>query len=291
MPVYLWVIVPMVILFLASLMHMIVYGLKLKLEISRWQKDSLNLQDSIKSILLGKTKRYTIKHKELQDIAQALQNSQIKVDSKQIQPLKTNALYLALESNDTIYSGGYIQLPRSGYTAQSPLLIQNQLNRLEHEGDFAKQVIKNRENYNKTVLDKAIGIYAKTVDPKEFTTISDLLNTDALQELIKRVANKNFIVDQELATTLYKKCNKDLELPLTKALIKQLEPQTLLDIFAGFEQEGIDMKECYIYTLLEFEMLEKAREILIEYEGFEHFKAYLDLIDLGKRYPLHLFVR
>ena len=289
MPLYIWVIIPMALLFIASLFHMLYYGIKLKMDISRWSKDSLNLQDSVNALFIGKNKRYNIKHKELKEIADALNFSDVKI-SGNIDTMEKSRFYTNLDINRSIYSGKYVKLSKSGYEKDAPILEQNLLNRLDVELDFAKQVVKNSENYSTKIKDKAISLYATAIEPKELPQYIALFNSTAVKELLKRIANNEFTINKETISLLFEKCLDKELLTLTKAVKQQLQPDEALQIFTELYEKDERAKEFYIYLLLEYEMLDKAREILVEEARFDNFKAYLDLIDAGKRYPLHMFV-
>jgi len=290
MPIYIWVTVPMLILFLASLFHMIFYGFKLKFEISRWQKDALNLKDSFNAVLLGNQKKYTIKHKELNDIAQALSVSSIEVKND-ISQLEHNLLYENLSANKTIIDGGYVKLSKSSHNQDAPLIIRNYLNRLDVELDFAKQVVKNKENYSKEVVEKAIELYARTVHSKELKSLLPIINQKAMNQIIERIQNNTLHIDEEMVEPLFNQCDDSQLLPFVKALKTQLAPDTILTIFKNLSQKELRAKECYIYLLLEFEMIEEAKEILINEDSYANLKAYLDLREAGKKYPLDMFIQ
>lgn len=289
MPTYIWIIVPMIILFFASLFHMIFYGLKLKFEISRWHKDALNLKDSFNALLLGKNKKYNIKHTELDDIAQVLSVSSIEIKND-ISHLEQNLLFENLKTNKTIISGGYVKLSKSAHNQDAALIIQNYLNRLDVEADFAKQVVKNKENYAQVIIDKAINLYVKTIEAKELKSLVNLLNKKAMNEVIQRIQNGTLLIDEEMVEPLFNRCDASQYITFTKAVKTQLPPDSTLNTFKSLFEKDLNAKESYIYLLVEFEMLEQARELLIEEAEFENFKAYLDLREVGKKYPLDMFI-
>jgi len=291
LPLYIWVVVPAIILFIASFLHMLFYGMKLKFEISRWHKDALNLKDMFNALLIAKNKKLHVKHKELKEIADALENAKIKI-SGTIDTLNSdNSLLENMQTNKTIHEGGYVKLAKSGYDKQSDIIVKNSLNRLQNEQDFAKQVIKNKENYAPVVVENAIVVYAQTMSDKEIKTLLDSINKDALHILIKRIKNGSLQIDAQIAQSLYAKCDQSLLYEFVDAVKTQLKPDVTLNLFKSLYEKDVNAKEFYIYLLLEFEMTEQAREILVEEEGFDAYKAYLDLIDAGKRYPLTLFVK
>lgn len=290
LPLYLWIIVPAVVIFVLSLLHMIFYGLKLKFELSRWHKDSLNLQDTLNALLIGKVKIFNIKNKELREIAQALENSKIVINGDLSLIDKNSKLFQNLQTNQTIHNGGYVELPKSNYNKENPLIQTNNLNRLNSDSDFAKQVVKNKENYSKVVLDKAISLYAQTMPSKEIQSYKDLLNKKAILALIQRIKSNDLEATTEIVEILYAKSDKDLVFKLINVIKIQLSPDITLSIFKTLFENDLSAKEYYIYLLLEFEMNEQAREILMEEENFDNYKAYLDLLESGKRYPISLFV-
>jgi hypothetical protein len=291
LPLYIWVVVPAILLFIASFFHMVFYGMKLKFEISRWHKDALNLKDMFNALLIAKKKKLHVKNKELKEIADALESAKIKISGDLDTLNSDNSLLENMQMNKTIYEGGYVKLAKSGYDKQSEIIVKNSINRLQSEEDFAKQVIKSKENYAPSVVEKAIVIYAQTMNDKELKTLIDSINKEALTVLIKRIKNGSLQIDAQIAQSLYAKCDESLMFDFVDAVKTQLKPDVTLNLFKSLYETDVNAKEFYIYLLLEFEMTEQAREILVEEEGFEAYKAYLDLIDAGKRYPLTLFIK
>ncbi len=293
LPLYLWVIAPMAILFILSFFHLLVYGIRNKMNFSRWEKDSLNLIDVLNAALIGKSKHATIKHESLSEVASVLAKSQIKV-VETISDLEKSKLKENLEKNKTIYKGGYVPLGKSDYAKNSPILIRNQQNRLKQDPDFAKQVIKNSGNYDNSIIDDAIVAYMQQIEPKELQNVENLLTADAINALIERANRAEFALSEENLTLLVKKADEKQLIPLASVAKKHLLPDAVLATFKHcYEEDPAKNKMVYVYLLLEYEMIEKAAQELAEEEEngeYQKLQAYIDLKAAGKKYPLDLFI-
>ncbi|MGM0533500.1 MAG: hypothetical protein ACQERK_03280 [Campylobacterota bacterium] len=290
LPQYIWVIVPMTVLFIASFLHMLFYGFKIKMQLGRWKKDSMNLVDTLNAALVGKSKNLTIKHEELSQVAKVVKDAVIRVD-KEFSDLNGSKLYDNLLKNRSIATGTYVQLPKSSYDKDNPLILQNLKNRLQNDEDFSKQVVKNADNYDMSIVEKALRKYAAIAGEKELKNTLEQMPKPAIDTVLERALQKAIEVDEPMADLLAKKIERSQVYSYAQVLQTHFYPDTVLAKLESLSREEGMFLPAYVYMLLEFEMIEKAGDILAENEGMDNFRAYLDLLECNKRYELKMFLR
>jgi len=80
-PVAIWVVVPMIVLLIASVAHMMYYGLKNHLKLKRWVRDTETLKDALYWSILKEPKKHRYLKSEMKDGAAILDACHIDVDA------------------------------------------------------------------------------------------------------------------------------------------------------------------------------------------------------------------
>ncbi len=92
----------------------------------------------------------------------------------------------------------------------------------------------------------------------------------------------------KLAETFYEDYKNDDFIMLAKNYETILKPDQIIELFEKLSVELEDATPAYLHVLFEYEMIDKAREVLANTKNgeFSPFKALLDLKEAGKHYNL-----
>ncbi len=295
MPIALWVILPMVILMVASLFHMMFYGAKNFFRFKKWEKDSDTLNNALYWSVLNEPKPYRYNLEKMRESASILKVSNIKLNGT-VDGI-SDKLQSALNIITEIDKGECVDFREKKLahllSSSNPLVIKNQINCLYKDKKFVEEVLDNKDKYHKSVFEKALKIFAKTQDFPKAKKYSKIFTRENFIRLINRVNRNNNL---GLTTTLLDEFIQDLhsELKCSDFLLianitkKQLSPDDNLNLFRKYQAEYTKAETAYLYLLFEYEMIDKAGEYLDEHDAdeFMRFRALYDLKKTHTKYKI-----
>jgi len=292
MPISAWLIAPLVLLFLATIGHIVFYGLINVFKQRAINKDHETMVNFIKLNLLEKPANKKFKTKAFRNLSDILGQFQLNVKDGTFTSTDDELNKIVANLKD-IDDGKFVNDKSLKLNEISNVANCNLINKVNEQVDFAVDVIKKAENYPNNVVKQA---FKNVCEKKTMTTIKKLY--------------KNIKLDKELASLLFKKdaqnnefgftseeilkIVKDLDystedyLSLAKNYETILQPDQIIALFEKLSSEIEDATPAYLHVLFEYEMIEKVREIVAptSEEEFTAFKALLDLKDAGKHYTL-----
>ncbi len=157
-PIAVWVVLPMVLLMIASVVHMMFYGARNFLKFKKWEKETETLDNALYWSLLHEPKAHKFHVPLFKQRASLLAVSSIDVDGAvdDISDKLRSALTLVSEIN----RGEYVDLKakklNKKLSSSNPIVIQNIKNRLLKEENFAEEVIQNKESYSEELFNEAL---------------------------------------------------------------------------------------------------------------------------------------
>ena len=290
MPVAIWVMIPMFLLMIASLVHMMFYGAKNFFKFKRWEKDSSSLNDALYWSILNEPKPHKFNLPKLKETASVLEISNIKIRgtvdgvSEKIQS--------ALNIISEIDKGECVDFREKKLanilSEDNPLVIKNHINCLAKDESFAEAVLEFRERYSDTIFKKALKSFANSTTFIKAKKYSKIFDRDSFMTLISRVTRDDNL-DLNLTTLDEFIIDLNSELKCSDFLLianitkKQFMPDENLKLFKEYDKKYIKAQTAYIYLLFEYEMIEKAGEYLDQHDADE-FMRFRALYDLKKEY-------
>jgi hypothetical protein len=215
-------------------------------------KDKINLIKNIENRVLFKDKKLPIKIlKELEEFIEMVEGLEIKP--------KKSEIFKFMEDLEKIKNKEIVDLSKYKFSSNNPWVIKNLENKLNNKDlDAAKEALK-----IDTLKEKAIQVLSKKAEVNEILannypiykeTILNNLESPRVKELIEK---SNLKSDEyiEIAKTLYLK--------------EENNPENVISLF---EKKIVP----YVYLLIKYEMIDKARELIKENE-LKFFEYYLDL--------------
>ena len=149
-PVAVWIVLPMLILFIFTLVHMFFYGLKNYFILKKWQKDANTLEDALYWSLVNEPKEQKYAIETIGNSALFLGKASLNV-SDNVEGL-TPRLARIVNMIQKIKKGEYVDFKEEKMTkvfhAGNPILIQNRLNRLRADDKFIEEVMKSTSEYS-----------------------------------------------------------------------------------------------------------------------------------------------
>jgi hypothetical protein len=292
LPVAVWLIVPLVLLFLATIGHILFYGLINIFKTRAIRKDHETMIDLLKANLLGKNSNKKFKTQGFKSLSKILTQFNFTVKDETFSSTDEELNKIVAYVQD-IRNGKFISDKSFKLSETSELANLNLLNKINEQVDFAVEVVKKSENYPVNVVKHA---FDNVLTNKTMTTVKKLYKNIKLdKELAKKLFEKD-AANNEFGFTTEEiiKIVKDLDyksqdyMMLAKNYETILQPDQIIALFEKLSNELETATPAYLHVLCEYEMIEKVKEIVSATSDDEYtaFKALLDLKDAGKQYNL-----
>ena len=295
LPVAIWVIFPLIALFLATLFHLFYYWMKNLLKEKRLEKDLETLRDSVYQAILREPKIYPTKEKKLEEIVEAIGRGVLDIKEKGYD-FKDKKIKKAVEIVSKIEKGEYIEKLKEITDINNPLYVKNILNRLDKERDFSTVILSKKKEYSPEIRKKAIFKFIEYAEINKIKNYKEIFDLNVLFELLKRAKKtesfKINIYDLKEIIMAIKNLSGDDFVNIAKEIKEIFLPEDRLKLFEELKNINEKSQNAYFYTLLDLEMIQKATEELENFEENEFLaiRAFLELKKCGKNYNLELFL-
>ena len=276
-PVAVWVVLPMLLLFLFTIGHMLFYGLKNYFKLKKWQRDADTLEDALYWSLVNEPKEQKYVMDEIKGSAMLLSKASLDV-SDNVEGLSPR-LAKVVNIIQKIKNGEYVDLKEikmaKVFNAGNSILIQNRLNCLESDEKFVEDVMKATSNYSEIVQKQALEIfarkanfetarkYAKVFDVKNFLIMLDRVNSEDDMGLTIETLN-DFVGALKLTCVDFIKVAQ-----VTK---KYFKPDENIGLFTRYQNDNDKAQNAYLYLLFEYELLDQVAAYLEEQDENEFIK-------------------
>lgn len=290
-PIAVWAIIPVVILFVASIFHMLFYGFRTFLNSRAVEKDEKNIVNLLKETLLENQNKIKFKTKTFIDLSSIL--SQLTFDVKNDFDSKDKDLNEIISLISKVNAGESVSLKNYKFNKQGSIVKKNLINKINSEVDYALDVIKKSDTFSSDIVKIA---FLHVLKEKSMTTINKILsyvNLDkemTLSLFEKDKENADFSIGFENIKKYAKEANLDKKeyISLFKLYKDTFTPDELIKLYEELSCEDENSSEAYLYILFEFEMIDTLREVLdaTSDKDFKAFRALLDLKDNSKHYTL-----
>ncbi len=277
-PVAVWVVLPMVLLLIFTVIHMIYYSLKGYFKLKKWHRDAATLDDAMYWSMIKEPKEQKYAISDIAASASLLSKSNIEVldNVEGLSPRLLKVFNLITK----IKNGEYIDLKENKmskvFSEGNPLLIQNRLNHLTTDERFVEDVMKSSASFSDPVRQKALELfaqketffkarkYAKTFDTKNFFVMLERASNAEEVELTSEILD-DFVAALKLS------CNDFIKIAnITKRLFS---PDENLALFKKYQNENPKAQHAYLYLLFEYELLDEVGAYLEEHDDREFIRA------------------
>lgn len=288
-PIAVWVVAPVIVLFILTVLHLLFYGFKNYLASKAVSKDTDAIITLISNKLLGKNSNIHLKNEKLSELAEIIEQLSISVKDNHFST--TNKSVNKIVNQITMINDGlYIPSKELKLLNSNPLMIKNLINRVSSEEEFALDVLKNHSGYDKSIVKEA---FKKVIADKSMTTIKKYLeNVEIDKDTLILLLTKDSEVSDEFSLTgetivnLIKKVELSVDelTDIAKLYKKSSSPEKLIKLYEDISELNDSYVSAYLYVLAEYEMTDKIRDILSMSDSNQYtsYKALIDLKDSGK---------
>lgn len=292
-PVAAWMVLPMLLLFIFTLLHMFIYGLKNYFILKKWQKDASTLEDALYWSLINEPKDQKYGIEVLRNSASLLGKASLAI-SDHIEGL-TPRLTRVVNIIQKIKNGEYVDFKEEKmskvFSTNNPILTQNHLNRLKSDDKFIEEVLKSASQYPKVVLTEALDVFARKENFVKARKYVKVFDTQSFFTMLERVTEENKLeftpeILSEFVDALDMGCQDFIKIAsVTK---KYFNPDENLTLFRGYQLENPKAQNAYLYLLFEYELLDQVAIYLSEQEDneFIKFRALWELKQEHTKYTL-----
>ncbi|MBU1658783.1 hypothetical protein KKG72_06995 [bacterium] len=293
----LWAIVPVILLYVGSIVHMSFYSLMGNFKLRKYEKDYEKLIDAFVDAYLGKenrnhtfkTPRYTLLG-SLVDKTTLFPSQNLKADTENE---KINAVINIVEN---IKNGEVVDLKKYSLQSSNPFVIQNDKNRYKKGMISAEDILTHPNKYDRKLSQEVYVDFVKKAPLYAIEKYKTYLTKDALFELLSRINSSENILDisNESLINLMSGLEFDTKdyIKMSTILSYKMIPEHRMKLFEILSSSKEEAMEAYLFTLFDLEMLAPADEILENSQSSEYvkFKAYRALKERNKNFNINLFI-
>ena len=296
--VALWVILPLVVLYFASVAHMAFYSILGNFRLRKYDKDYEKIIDEIADTYLGKKERhYTFKTERYKLLGTLLENSAIYPKGDVRGKIKNEKIEKVIDAIETIKSGEVADLKRFNLLMDNELVVQNARNMFK-KGDLkAEDILSNDQKYSENLRKEVYLEYIKTATLTNIEKYKEYLTKDAINIILSRInADENSLyLPNENLVSLIESVDVDkndfiqLSMQLANA---HMIPEDRIKLFEVLSEKNEDAIDAYIFTLYDLGMNSPADAILdnSQKDEYQNFKAYRALKECGENFNIDIFV-
>ena len=292
-----WVTVPLILFYVASVIHMSFYSFLGNLKLRKYEKDYEKIVDAIVDAYLGKENRsYSYKTDRYQLLGALVDNANILPQSNLDVNIDDKKISEVLDLVSKVKNGEVVELKKYSLPSFNQFSIQNARNKYKNGDITAEDVLSNMSKYDDSIGKEVYVDFVKEAPLSSIEKYKSSMTKEALFIILSRVnADENTLdISNEVLMTLFK--DLDLEsddyMQISKSLSHGMIPELRIKLFETLSTEDDTIMEAYLYTLFDLEMLAPAKEILDNSQNNEYvyFKAYHALRECGKQFDINLFI-
>ena len=299
LPIAVWIILPAMLLFIASVAHMGFYKLKIFWKDRTANKDFENFKLALGSKVLGETSHIRYKSEWFKFIGKNASLFEYKdIPSIVITDEKIEENRQLVRDID---SGKVMDLKKYKLSEDNELIMKNEFNKLNEDPKYAATILKNSKDENSALCQKAYFEYLKYASYDEIKKIGYSPSKEMFRVLMERYLEEEgtVAIKLDLATMqdllMQFKANREDYLELAYEIKTKLDPDSLIALFEKLynTDDYSAVSDAYLYVLYELQMIDKIREILdnSDADEFMKWKTILFLRDNGKNVDSGLFLR
>lgn len=297
LPVAFWVVVPLLIMYLASLLHMGIYALVGNFKLRRLNKDHEKMIDALRDSLLGVNERNYVYKSDAYKLMGKLIDNALILPYETLRIIGNEKIDDALQLMRDVKEKKKVEIKKFHLSNTTSIAIENNLNRFERGEMDADTILSRPESYGEVVCAKAYESYVKTASVGSVMKFKHLFTKASLIDFVQRVnaAENGIQISNEELVTIFSslKLSSNDWIDLSAAMSKNMLPEQRIRLFEMLSENNDDAMEGYLYTLYDLQMIDTANEILnnTAHNDFLIFKAYRDLKRANKHYDIAIFLR
>ena len=295
--VAIWVIVPLFVLYIASVLHMSFYSMMGGFRVRKYDKDYDKIIDAIVDAYLNKAVRnHTFKTPRYKLLGTLLDETTLFLKGNVSPDTDNEKINAVIKTVDSIKNGEVIDLKSYSLLPSNPLVIQNNRNRYKKGDINSEDILSHSDKYAKELCIEVYTDFVKTSSVNSIEKYKEFLTKSSLLEILSRInADENNIeISNEALISLFSGLDLFLNdyLEISMALSHGMIPEQRIKLFEILSTNNEEAVDAYLYTLYDLELLEPANDILdiSQPDEYQNFKAYRALKECNKHFSIKLFI-
>ena len=292
------VVIPMLLLYIASVGHMAFYSMIGGFKLKKYDKDYNKLIDALCDAFLSKEDReHEFKTDRYRLLGKVVDNSKIFPQTEKLLDIENEKLKNIIELIHKVKQGEVVNLKKLNLSPTNPLVVQNNLNRYKSGELSAEEILINAKNYDEKFLKEVFKDFVKEASGEKIMQYyKEFITKEALETIIERVASDengiDLSADEIVELILSVDPSQDEYIKYSKMLGKGVMPEVRLKVFEILSEKDDKATPAYLYTAFDLEMMDLANEILdsSQPDEYKNFRAYKALKECNKNYNIDLFI-
>ena len=293
-----WVVVPLIVLYVASVLHMSFYSMLGGFKVRKYDKDYEKIIDAIVDAYLGKAERnHFFKTPRYQLLGELLNKTTLFLKGE-VAPNTDNAkINDVIKAVDSIKNGEVADLKSYNLKSVNPLVVQNERNRYKKGDVSSEDILAHSNKYAKELCEEVYTDFVKTKSVSSIEKYKEFLTKESLLVILARInADENNIeISNEALMVLFSTLDLVLRdyIEISIALSHGMIPEQRMKLFEILSTDKEEAMDAYLYTLYDLEMLAPANDILdiSQADEYQNFKAYRALKECNKHFSIELFIQ
>lgn len=292
LPVAAWIVVPLVLYMVLAIFHMVFHSFAFYRTKRAIAKDLSAYDAMSKEVLLGLESNKDFKTEFFKDPSDITKILSPWYDSTGID-VENDELREVIGVIEQVKNGEVADLRKYKLPKNNGLFLQNELNRLDAEPEYAYEILKTKGVYSENITKKAYDVLLAKGSYEKIKAYKIPSGIEGVNLLVDRtVSDASFeIGSEELFDLINNESFGEQDfISFAKKLKNHLAPEQYKAFFERLKNENSQGAEAYLFVLYELGMIDELRDQLSLADGdeFEKFKILLFLRDSGKNVPASL---
>ena len=186
LPVAILVLLPIVVFYAMSVLHMTYYSVKSYFKLRNYQKDYAMLVDMIMDELLNKDHNYNFKTEPYKLLAKVLENTSMTIDDN-IELTDNEKVNHVMKMLSEVKEGKVVDLKKYNLASDNAIVLQNQKNRMKNAELSAEAILGKSDKYSEEILEKAFTDYSATAPIHALEKYQEYITIVALFIILARI--------------------------------------------------------------------------------------------------------
>ena len=298
LPVAVWVAAAMLLLFTATILHMLFYSFVGSMRLRKYEKDYQLLLEAFADALLKKPEReHRFKTARYTLIGRIVDQSDLEPGAG-LEHLEHPKLSLVAATLQQIAAGDSVDLKRFNLPPSNPFVVRNQYNQLQNGALEPETILAKPDRYDALLHAEAYELLVAAAPLSLIEKYRRFMTYTALMTILERInATDNTLKVPNATVVDFIEKVDDLSpldfLNLAVVIAEHMLPEQRIAITETLSDHNDNALDGYIFTLFDLEMVDKARDLLpLTAEGeYTLFKAYADLKECNRHYDIKIFAK
>lgn len=285
-PIAIWVTLPFFLFYIINILLMSVNNVQNYFKLRNYERDFEKLKDAFYNGYLRKEKSYEFKTKRYQLLGEMIQNSII-IPKKGTIIEDFPKVQTVLNAIEEIQAGKVPDMKRFSLSKDNELMIEHAKNMLHSDSSSAEKMLNSAESFDDATIKEAFATFAATSSLSDILKYKKFVSIRSLLRVIERVDSEEYplVLTLEDTLDLCRHVTRDINpygfIEIAIAVRNALIPEARIKLFETLLEEKYEVNEALLYTFLDLEMLDNARELLENFDenDFPKYRAFLVLKD------------